>query len=56
MNQEVLFFRHIDPAGRIVIPRDLRQTLGLESGDRVVLQMAGDSIVIRRAEASTGPR
>lgn len=36
----------------VVLPQDIRQTLGLRRGDRVVLNKKGDDIVISRSKKS----
>ncbi len=40
--------RPIDKMGRVVIPRELRRTLGLEFGDRLEVYIDGDSVVFRK--------
>ena len=40
------FYRNIDGAGRIVIPRDLRQALGLQAGDEVTIRIVGEGILL----------
>lgn len=40
--------RPIDKMGRVVIPRELRRTLGLEFGDRLEVYIDGDSVVLRK--------
>ena len=50
MNNPLLFFRQIDNAGRVVIPRDLRRMLGLQSGDGISLQLCEDGLLLRPAK------
>ena len=38
--------RHIDNNGRLVIPIEFRQQLGLENGDLVNMQLKGNKIII----------
>ena len=38
--------RRIDQLGRIVIPAEFRRMLGIESGDQLEMQLAGDKLVI----------
>ena len=44
----------IDKAGRIVIPKSLRDELHLEAGDALELQSAGEEITLRPVRG-TGP-
>lgn len=46
-------FEHVQlaPDGRIVIPAAARKELGLKSGDTLVLESDGTSLLIRTAEA-----
>lgn len=40
--------RKMDPLGRIVIPIELRRTLGIEINDPVEIYMDGDSVVLKK--------
>lgn len=42
--------RNIDNLGRIVLPMDFRNTLGLESGSAVNISIEGGAIVLRPLE------
>jgi AbrB family looped-hinge helix DNA binding protein len=44
----------IDKAGRVVIPKPLREELNLEPGDALELESAGDQITLRPVRG-TGP-
>ena len=44
----------IDKAGRLVIPKSLRQELGLESGDSLEMESIGEQITLRPVRG-TGP-
>ena len=44
--------RKIDKLGRIVLPMDFRKALGLEGEAGVVLEISGDTITVRGADAS----
>ena len=44
--------RRIDELGRVVLPIELRRTMNLEVRDPVEIYMEGDSIVLRKYEAS----
>ena len=46
MNEPFVFFRNVDGAGRIVIPRDLRQAMGLTAGDEVSLRITEKGILL----------
>ena len=38
--------RNIDDLGRIVIPKEVRRTLGWESGTAMEMQVEGDTLII----------
>ncbi|HVT19332.1 MAG TPA: AbrB/MazE/SpoVT family DNA-binding domain-containing protein [Thermoanaerobaculia bacterium] len=44
----------MDKAGRIVIPKPLREELGLQAGDALELDTAGEQIMLRPVRG-TGP-
>ena len=44
----------IDKAGRVVIPKPLREELGLEPGDALEMESAGEQITLRPVRG-TGP-
>jgi len=37
----------IDKAGRVVVPKPLREKLGLEAGDNLLVESDGDQITLR---------
>ena len=39
--------REVDSLGRIVIPKELRRTMKMDSGDEVEIFVEGDSIILR---------
>jgi transcriptional pleiotropic regulator of transition state genes len=39
--------RKIDDLGRVVIPAEMRRTLGVQEGDQLEITLAGDHIEIR---------
>ncbi len=41
--------RTIGPKGQVVIPKEIRDKLGLREGVEVIVELRGDEIVIRRA-------
>lgn len=43
--------RAIDPLGRIVIPMEIRRSIGLKPGMRLDIGVANDKIVLSRNEA-----
>lgn len=45
--------RHIDNLGRIVIPKELRNTRGIKDGDSIEIFVDGDCIVLRKYEPET---
>jgi AbrB family looped-hinge helix DNA binding protein len=45
--------RHIDNLGRIVIPKELRNTRGIKDGDAIEIFVDGDCIVLRKYEPET---
>ncbi len=42
----------IDPAGRVVLPKRFRDTLGIKSGDKLAVQVTGDAIELRPTHSS----
>ena len=38
--------RHIDELGRVVIPKEMRKSLGISEGDPVEMIMEGDKIIL----------
>lgn len=40
--------RKVDELGRIVLPIELRRTLGIEEKDRIVIFVDGESIILRK--------
>jgi len=43
----------LDKAGRVVIPKTLRDELNLEPGDALTLESEGDSVTLRPVRSST---
>lgn len=41
----------LDKAGRVVLPKDLRDKLRLEAGDELLVEESGDQIVLRPVRA-----
>ncbi|HVE94391.1 MAG TPA: AbrB/MazE/SpoVT family DNA-binding domain-containing protein [Acidimicrobiales bacterium] len=44
--------RRIDELGRVVLPAEVRRTLGLAAGDELLVRVEGRSIVLTAREAS----
>lgn len=40
--------RRIDELGRVVIPKELRRTLGVETGDPLEIFVDGDRVILRK--------
>ena len=47
MSEPFTFYRNVDKMGRIVIPRDVRQAMGLCAGDGVTIRITEDGILLR---------
>src|SRR5580700_7098357 len=46
----------LDKAGRVVIPKTLRDELHLEAGDRMTLESAGESVTLRPVRSASPMR
>lgn len=44
--------RKIDELGRIVLPIELRRTLGIEEKDRIEIFVDGESIILRKYQSA----
>ncbi|MBB6732690.1 AbrB/MazE/SpoVT family DNA-binding domain-containing protein [Cohnella sp. CBP 2801] len=42
--------RNLDPLGRVVLPKELRKTIGISGKDPVEMYTEGDWIVLEKAE------
>ncbi|MHB8360052.1 MAG: AbrB/MazE/SpoVT family DNA-binding domain-containing protein [Thermoplasmataceae archaeon] len=40
----------ITSKGQITIPAEIRKTLGISRGDRIIFEQKGDDIIIKKAE------
>lgn len=40
--------RRVDELGRIVLPKELRRTLGIQDGDPMEICVDGDSVVLKK--------
>ncbi len=47
MSEPFTFHRNIDKMGRLVIPRDLRQAMGLKAGDSVAIRITAEGILLQ---------
>lgn len=46
--------RRIDEVGRIVIPKEIRKTLGIKGGDQIEIYTHSNEIVLRKYNVSVG--
>ncbi len=46
----IKFIRKLDRLGRIVIPKDVRATMGLRDGDVIVLTVENGALTVRKVE------
>ena len=46
--------RRLDDVGRIVIPREIRKTFGIKSGDPIEFFLRGNEIVLKKYGVSAG--
>jgi AbrB family looped-hinge helix DNA binding protein len=46
---------HVHYDGWLALPAEVRQRLGLASGDRLEVELTGDAVVLRRAQKSSAP-
>ncbi len=44
--------KKIDEMGRIVIPKEIRTTMGVDTGDRLQFFIDGDSVVMKKLSVS----
>lgn len=42
----------VGPKGQVVIPKDLRDALGIEPGDEVTFWRDGEQVIVRRSASS----
>lgn len=45
----MIFRRTVGPKGQVVIPKDLREHLGLQSGAQVVFEIRGNTVIMKPA-------
>jgi len=45
--------RVVGPKGQVVIPKEIREEIGLREGDEVIVELRGDEIVIRKISPPT---
>jgi AbrB family looped-hinge helix DNA binding protein len=48
---KALKFATLSAKGQTTIPREVRKTLGLSSGDRVVFEIEGGKVALKKARA-----
>ena len=54
MSDPFFFYRSIDKMGRIVIPRDVRQAMGLTAGDSVTIRITQEGILLCPVKPKSG--
>lgn len=42
--------RRVDDLGRIVIPREIRRSLGIREGEPMIIEVEGNALILRRYE------
>jgi len=47
---KIKIIRKIDKLGRIVIPKDVRLTLNLESGNSIEITVENETVVLKKAD------
>lgn len=48
--------RHIDDLGRIVIPKEMRDSLNIRPGDIITMQIDDDKLILAKKELSKSER
>ena len=43
--------RRVDDLGRVAIPKDIRQRLGIEKGDQMKVYVGEDAVILRKFDA-----
>lgn len=49
---EIKIIRKIDDMGRIVIPKDVRCTLGISAGDEIEISVTDGEVILKKSEVS----
>lgn len=47
---EIKIIRKIDELGRIVVPKDVRQTLSIKCGDEIEITVEDGAIILKKCE------
>ena len=47
---EIKIIRKIDDMGRIVIPKDVRRTLGISAGDEIEISVTDGEVILKKRE------
>ena len=47
---EIKIIRKIDDLGRIVIPKDVRLTLGISAGDEIEISVTDGEVILKKGE------
>jgi AbrB family looped-hinge helix DNA binding protein len=56
INVKMIYSSILDSRGRVTVPREVRHSLGLKTGDRVEFVVDREQIVLRISRSATGVR
>lgn len=52
---ELGIVRSVDELGRVIIPKEIRRTLGIHEGDQMSISVDGDSMIFRKVPKYVAP-